>query len=301
MPLHLLQYNKARVYYMVDKVNDFLEWGKYGYDPNGEYEILNMLIDTEVPEGYVSPRVQINCYKNRFLFEFDDKPIQEQIDIMNRLIQMKVLFRAVYSGSKSIHMILCIDDEPLDIDEYKFVWNWLNEGFRLGGADNKCSDNSRLTRRPNVMRKVDPEKMVGNQKLIDAVQLLGVKVDINNYAVEQKLIAEPRNVITGDWRGAYAKYLDELRMKEAIEAAKIKERMEKWKREHPNETIDPEKFLERYINKHGLVWLDGHKHENAAVLWGAYKRAGFTDMEWLRTYIMNNCDSDDKTIWCNLK
>ena len=283
---------------MADKVYEFLEWGKYGYDPNGEFEVLNMLYDIEVPEGYVSPRVQTNCHLNRFLYEFDDKSIQEQIDIMNRLINQNLLFRAVYSGSKSIHMILCVDIEPETIDEYKFLWHFMNKEFELNGADNRCSDNSRLTRRPHIMRNMPLDKVKGSESILEAYQKLGVRVDIKdtNCLVEQKLLALPQNIIKYDWRQNFQTY---YRKKEAEEAYRRKE-LEENLRKYGKQDMDPDKFLRNYSDKHGVVFMDGFKHVAASSLAAAYFKAGFQDVEFLKNWVKNECMDTDKTIWCNL-
>lgn len=283
---------------MADKIFDFLEWGKYGYDPNGEYEVLNMLYDIEVPEGYVSPRVQTNCHMNRFLYEFDDKSIEEQVDIMNRLIKEKRLFRAVYSGSKSIHLIICVEDEPEDIDEYKFLWKFMNEEFKLNGADNRCSDNSRLTRRPNIMRELPNEKVQGNENILKAYELFKIKIDIGekNTKVEQKLLAYPKDIISYNWRQNYKSYMKQKQIEDIAREKKLKDYMKKYGKKN----IDPNKFLERYSEKHGIVFMDGFKHVAASSLASAYFKAGFTDVDFIKDWVKKECMDTDKTIWCNL-
>ena len=282
-----------------DKVNDFLEWGKYGYDRNGEYEILNMLYDVIVPEGYVSPRVQINCYKNRFLYEFDDMPLEKQLLLVKKLYDKHILYRATYSGSKSIHIIIVVEDEPDNMDEYKFVWHYMNEQLELNGADNHCSENSRLTRRPGVFHKLSKEKFLSvKDKVLYMVDNLKVKVKLenNNILVEQKLLVQPKNVFKFDWREAYQKKLIQME----IELKQRQEEYEKEMEKYKDVKRDPEKFFERYSAKHGIVFMDGFKHSAASSIASAYFKAGFTDVTVVQEWVKKECMSDDKTIWCNL-
>lgn len=282
-----------------DKVNDFLEWGLYGYDPDGEFQILNMLYTDEVPDGYVSPRVQINCFKNRFLYEFDDMPMEKQLSIVRKLYEKQILYRATYSGSKSIHMIIVVEDEPDDMDQYKFLWHYMNEQLELNGADNRCSENSRLTRRPGMYHKLSREKFQSvKDKVLFMVDKFKVKAEIDGDSVkiEQKLIIEPRFVFKLNWREAYQQKLQKLQFEIIQKKLEYEAQMEKYK----DVERDPAKFLENYSSKHNIVFMDGFKHVAAASIASAYFTAGFVDVEYLQDWVKNNCMSDDKTIWCNL-
>lgn len=282
-----------------DKVNDFLEWGLYGYDPEGEFQVLNMLYTDEVPDGYVSPRVQINCFKNRFLYEFDDMPMEKQLSIVRKLYEKQILYRATYSGSKSIHMIIVVEDEPDNMDQYKFLWHYMNEQLELNGADNRCSENSRLTRRPGMYHKLSKEKFQSvKDKVLFMVDKFKVKAEIDGDSVkiEQKLIIEPRFVFKLNWREAYQQKLQKLQFEIMQKKLEYEAQMEKYK----DVERDPAKFLENYSSKHGIVFMDGFKHSAASSIGAAYFTAGFVDVEFLQDWVKNNCMSDDKTIWCNL-
>ena len=282
-----------------DKVNDFLEWGLYGYDPNGEYQILNMLYTDKVPEGYVSPRVQINCFKNRFLYEFDDMSMEDQLKIVKKLYDKKILYRATYSGSKSIHMIIVVQDEPDNMDEYKFLWHYMNEQLELNGADNRCSENSRLTRRPGMFHKLSKDKFLSvKEKVLYMVEKFNVqaKVEKDEVFIEQKLLLEPKFVFNINWREAYQQKLKKLELELKQRQAEYEEQMEKYK----DVERDPVKFFERYTAKHGIVFMDGFKHSAASSIASAYFKAGFTDVSVVQEWVKNECMSDDKTIWCNL-
>lgn len=111
-----------------------------------EYQVLNELID-------YSNRSDLNCLKHtRFLFEFDGMPLEEQLKLYNEKLS-KLVVRAVYSGSKSIHLIVQFSDKCEDMcrEWYKRIWTYLaSEYFK--GADTQCKNPARLTRTPNVVR-----------------------------------------------------------------------------------------------------------------------------------------------------
>ena len=115
--------------------------------PTYEYEVLNELKS-------VKPRSDNNClYHTRFLFEMDNDTIDKQKEIINKLTH--VLRRVVYSGSKSLHCIIefDLDDEEYCKENYISIWNYLNETYFDGKCDSQCKNPSRLTRRPDAIRK----------------------------------------------------------------------------------------------------------------------------------------------------
>lgn len=121
-----------------------------------EFEVLNELKDCV-------NRRDSNCIQHtRFLFEMDNVPLQEQISYLRR--NKEYITRCVYSGSKSLHMIIQFEDdwETTCEDNYKEIWNILNQILFDSKCDNACSNPSRLTRRPGAIRN-DTKK---EQKLI---------------------------------------------------------------------------------------------------------------------------------------
>ena len=121
-----------------------------------EFEVLNELKDCV-------NRRDDNCIKHvRFLFEMDNVPLQEQISYLRR--NKEYITRCVYSGSKSLHMIIQFtnDYEQTCKDNYKEIWNILNSILFDKKCDCACSNPSRLTRRPCAIR-ADTKK---EQKLI---------------------------------------------------------------------------------------------------------------------------------------
>ena len=132
------------------------KWGLWGEDDkNGEFNVLNNLLSDTPPEGYKVPRVMANTRKVRFLYEWDNVPLEQQKLYTKDLIRKGVLQRAVFSGSKSIHHIIELwsTREPQNKEEYKFMHQFIAKSLGLTGYDTQCTDSSRLTRCPGVYRK----------------------------------------------------------------------------------------------------------------------------------------------------
>lgn len=117
-----------------------------------EFEILNELKD-------LSSRTDSNCLKHtRFLFEFDDRPLEDQLNMLKNVIG-KLCVRAVFSGSKSIHFIAQFSDdcEEMCSKHYRRIWQYLEQKYFMG-ADGQCKNPSRLTRAPGAFR-VDKQRV----------------------------------------------------------------------------------------------------------------------------------------------
>lgn len=111
-----------------------------------EFEVLNELKDCV-------NRRDSNCIQHtRFLFEMDNVPLQEQISYLKR--NKEYITRCVYSGSKSLHMIIQFPDdwESTCKDNYKEIWHIINQILFESQCDYACANPSRLTRRPNALR-----------------------------------------------------------------------------------------------------------------------------------------------------
>ena len=111
-----------------------------------EFEVLNELKDCV-------NRRDSNCIQHtRFLFEMDSTSLDEQLTYLKRNID--IITRCVFSGSKSLHMIIQFtnDFEQTCKDNYKEIWNILNKLLFDSKCDSACSNPSRLTRRPGAIR-----------------------------------------------------------------------------------------------------------------------------------------------------
>ena len=121
-----------------------------------EFEVLNELKDCR-------NRTDDNCIQHtRFLFEMDSTSLDEQLTYLNR--NKEYITRCVYSGSKSLHIVIQFDDdwETTCEDNYKEIWHIINQILFDSKCDIACSNPSRLTRRPGAIR-ADTKK---EQKLI---------------------------------------------------------------------------------------------------------------------------------------
>jgi hypothetical protein len=114
-----------------------------------EFELLNPIIKPVGNDGIGASND--NCVSNNnYLFEFDGIPKQEQEQLIKTVREF--INRVVFSGSKSYHCILTINDD-LNGDSYKWMWNFLNENLFEGLADKACSNPARRTRKPGIIRK----------------------------------------------------------------------------------------------------------------------------------------------------
>lgn len=121
-----------------------------------EFEVLNELKDCR-------NRTDDNCIQHtKFLFEMDSTSLDEQISYLRR--NKEYITRCVYSGSKSLHIILQFNNdwETTCADNYKEIWHIINQILFDSKCDIACSNPSRLTRRPGAIRN-DTKK---EQKLI---------------------------------------------------------------------------------------------------------------------------------------
>jgi hypothetical protein len=96
-------------------------------------------------------RIKENVYTMKnFLFEFDSIPLDTQKKLLKKNIG--IVSMAVFSGSKSIHFIIQVKDIPDNDNEYRYLWNLMNEKYFMKQADTQCNDYTRLSRSPNAVR-----------------------------------------------------------------------------------------------------------------------------------------------------
>lgn len=143
--------------------NEIMDYNDY--DKSYQFELLNEFNDNNIKE-----RTNDNAKLSRLLFEMDNVPLKEQYDLIKELVNEKKfpIRRVTYSGNKSLHFIIEMDDEsmPKNKDEYKFIWKLINQTVFNGKCDNACSNNARLTRRPNGVniKTGNVQKMVFHSK-----------------------------------------------------------------------------------------------------------------------------------------
>jgi hypothetical protein len=141
----------------------------YSVDPSGEFETINSLQwkNTKINENgeiYIDRSDNNVTSLRNLVFEIDNLSLQEQQEII--LKNKHAINRVVYSGKKSYHSRITLYDEPKNKEEYKFAHNYLNEKLFDNKADKQCSNPSRLTRRPNVIRTFKPMYPNIKQELI---------------------------------------------------------------------------------------------------------------------------------------
>ena len=153
-------------------------------DASYQFESLNPIdpdkakADIEAGNSSTGCRDDTVASMRNFLFEFDDlddrvqrfhTPREKLLDGDRVYLMSKTIVnRLVFSGSKSFHARVTIDYEPLDTDEYKRIWHYINDTFFEGRADEACSNPSRKTRRPNGFR-LDTDKNQTLEKESDFV------------------------------------------------------------------------------------------------------------------------------------
>jgi hypothetical protein len=170
----------------------------YAPDPNGLYETLN-----ELPVGCTARKAENALKMDTFLLEGDETTLvnkqieaarlaavpeggeinaeelyanrlKVQEEMAEKLLKDGIAWRAVYSGTKSIHLLVTIDPAPATTEERR----WLDAHIKtkLGGDtiayDMLVSDPTRLTRYPfkgkgvKRVEMVDGRKVVGYQRLL---------------------------------------------------------------------------------------------------------------------------------------
>jgi hypothetical protein len=84
-----------------------------------------------------------------FLIEYDDRPLKDQISYIKYL---KMPFSAqVFSGNKSIHTVIVLNEDLTDEKTYRYIGNWI---FNImAGCDKNCKNPSRAVRIPGAYRE----------------------------------------------------------------------------------------------------------------------------------------------------
>ena len=107
--------------------------------------------------------VNVSSMRN-FVFECDNSTLKEQVARIKFLKEKKIINRIVFSGNKSLHCRITINEDPENIEHYKWLWSKLNDKFFGGLADRACANPARLTRKPNGVRIKNGKEVV--QKLL---------------------------------------------------------------------------------------------------------------------------------------
>jgi len=220
----------------------------YNENIEGEFECLNDFKSLLPTNDHKSIRSQDNVYLDKFLFEIDHIPNKSQEEclefqkkILQKLRDQGCVYRAVFSGNKSIHIIIKLDPEtsdiPTDADEYKFVWKLLAKKYDFSDADRACNDPCRLTRHPNIIRHDT------NQK--------------------QDLLCFDRNTVSLKWVDWYIDSQIPQKMIKISSTNNIN-----------SSSSDVSTFIDNYMKKHKLEYKEGQRNTILCKLRGALDTAG---------------------------
>lgn len=142
----------AKEYYDADKDKKSLLKEKYLATPRKptntfiipQFEVLNELKDDSCAADHNVASL------TRFLFECDKKSYAWQLHNANS--HNAVICRAVFSGGKSLHCIIELDEPCQSLEEYKDIWTFFNSYYFDNNADSACANPARLTRTPGAKR-----------------------------------------------------------------------------------------------------------------------------------------------------
>jgi hypothetical protein len=119
-----------------DITNKPIEWT--------QFETVNPVF-LNVTDDHLTPRSNDNVAELKALvFEMDDTPLEKQLE----LAEVSPAYRAVFSGSKSVHCKVALKNEAASVVEYCYWWQRINDEHFEGRADAACKDPCRLTRCP---------------------------------------------------------------------------------------------------------------------------------------------------------
>lgn len=259
-------------------------------DKNGIFQTLNPMIDRPKSyrnyQGQMIPSLRMENFRMcNFLFESDTLTYDQQLEMAQWLVSIGVASRVVFSGKKSIHILITIKDEPKTSDEY--TWLFYNLGIKFGLVertwnkkslkydytgliDLSCNKPNRSTRRPGAMRPV--EYTDDNGKTV--IQY-----------VEQTLLHDSDTVYDYNWRGEYmadmARTQQLKRMAYNIRPKDIY---------HTGQAQDINTFMTAYAAKNNipLTFEPGTGHQTGCTIIGAAKKAGF-DGQTINNWLKQNC------------
>ena len=149
--------------HVYDKDKKGRSWKSVGKKPKAQYFTINPLLKDK-------PRADVNVSALRnFLFEIDSIPLEEQIPLFARA---KFPFSTmVFSGGKSYHLILSLDEDLVSREDYDAIWKAVEKVLLSYGAkvDPQCKNPSRYSRLANAKRDNGKEqslkKIVGRHSL----------------------------------------------------------------------------------------------------------------------------------------
>lgn len=157
----------------------------------GNAEDYQFVTLNELTEGKSRADRNVTCFRN-FLLEFDNLPIDEQMKVLDDVPYLTVTF----SGSKSCHAIISLEEPLSSREEYDHLVKWILEA--VPGADKACKNPSRFTRLAGGVNQRTGRK----QELLKTGKRISVK-DLKEWLssrVEEPAEEEDRNLgVLSDW------------------------------------------------------------------------------------------------------
>lgn len=159
--------------------------------------------------------LNVSCFRN-FLFEMDSIPLDDQLTILN---SVDIPFTSlVYSGGKSIHAILCINDldiiphTVMGIQEYKNIWIRIasyidisakRQGFnyptnKTSFIDQSCKNPSRFSRAPDFIRNTGKkQELIRLLPRLTKVQWIDIEAKLPKISMKEiETIDRPEGEVT---------------------------------------------------------------------------------------------------------
>jgi hypothetical protein len=129
----------------------------YDYYPSEltEFETINPIRIEVGEDNKIHRGDDLVLHYRNFIFEMDSINLEEQKIIAKDLFDRKLINRVVFSGGKSLHLRVSVDEqsEPTNKEEYEFLRKIIKtEYLKLENDDPAVKDPSRLTRYPNGTR-----------------------------------------------------------------------------------------------------------------------------------------------------
>jgi hypothetical protein len=130
---------------------------------------------------------------NNFVFEFDDLTGEEQLKLIEKY--KKLIYRVIFSGNKSYHVWLRVNNAPQSIKEYEQLAKYLNNLLFEGKACQSCINPAQLMRAPNEVNKETGklQEIIINKRNIIEVNLEEMNKYYTSIAKENESVLEPKN------------------------------------------------------------------------------------------------------------
>lgn len=199
-------------------------------DENGELEPVNTMVGRErkahfatsnnvflleadaAPTNLVTKELEflLKSPKNKevnALELYHDRLLQQELEGI-RLFKEKKVCRLVYSGARSIHMLVQVQDSPNTVEERKWLFNYLCTTLsdKLN-FDTQTGDVLRLTRAPIRKKRVSVYKIPEDIMFPPDSPDYQTLAQARTIAGEQQLIEEDwTNFYTEDWRSIYNRW-----------------------------------------------------------------------------------------------